>query len=292
MSQSSSAWSVYCNGAVYLNNVGCALLEQGAYDDAMDTFRDAVAIIKTVCVAADSSQSSNSQSKTIQDINSSLRLPDCIVSANQRLAFPNRCQVVSQELPLCFDAPTPAMGFLALEDYRYFEFDTHLFHHPHHTLVCPIRMEDSSTADSDLVSGIMLYNLALSYTCVAKCQTIVANRNQLNQAAARLFELADAILQRCISTVSSADSSMSDCSDDDNDDDIDDGQLMHQYLAFINIAVLHGLLQLMVSTTDLLQQENAFEQVLDRLCILHHTAFNVSETEDLFSTEYLPAPAA
>jgi len=287
MSSSSSAcWSPYRNGAVYLNNVGCALLEQGAYENAMDTFRDAVSIIKTICVASTSSTNEvqDPQTKALQQqhIATSMRLPERMQRANQRLAFPQRCQAVAQEQPpLCYDAPTPPVGFLALEDYRYFEFDAHLFQHPYHTLLCPIRMEDSSTINSDLDSGTMLYNLALSYTCLAKCQTLSANREQLNQAAARLYQLADSILQHCVAGLT--DDKMS-----DNNDDVH----MQQYVASVNIAVLHSVLQLMVVTTEYQHQEDAFEQVLDRLYILQHTAYTLNAMEDWFCVGHLPAAAA
>lgn len=288
-SSSPASWSHYRNGAVYLNNVGCALLEQGAYENAMDTFRDAVSIIKTVCVASTTMEEENSQTKAPlqQSIASSLRLPERMQRANQRLAFPQRCQVVAQEPPLCFDAPPPAMGFLALEDYRYFEFEAHLFQHPYHTLLCPIRMEDSTAINSDLDSGTMLYNLALSYTCLAKCQALSANRDQLNQAAARLYKLADSILQHCVAA--SKDDMMCDsCAASDNNED----QYMQQYVASVNIAVLHSLLQLMVATTEYLQQEDAFEQVLDRLYVLQHTAYTLNDMKDWCCVEHLPAAAA
>lgn len=275
-----NSWNLDRNRAVYLNNVGCALLEQEAFENAMDTFRDAVAIMKTVCVASTCAEA-EMHSKKVQNIRDNPRLPDCIQRANQRLAFPQRCKITEQGLSMQYDAPSPVVGFLDFEDYRYFEFDTHLFQHPHHILLCPIYIEDSTKENSDLDSGTMLHNLALSYTCLAKCQTVAANRDKLNQAAARLFELADSILQRCTSSPSCTGN---DCSDDD--------QLMQQRIAIVNIAVLHSLLQLMVSTTEFLQEENEFEQVLGRLCILQHTAFTLNETEDLFCAKFLPAPAA
>ena len=267
-----NSWKLDRDEAIYLNNVGCALLEQGAFENAMDTFRDAVAVMKTVC-AASTHDEVVFHSKALQDI-----LPDCIQKANQRLAFPQRCQIAP---PMLNDTPSPVVGILHLEDYRYFDFDTHMFQNPHHTLLCPIYIEDSSEAYSDIDSGTVLYNLALSYVCLAKCQTIAANRDHLNQAAARLYELADSILLLYSTGFSSTGS---DCSNDD--------QLIQQHLAFVNIAVLHGMLQLMVSTTEFMQKEDEFEQALNRVCILQHTVFTLDETEDLLCTKHLPAPAA
>ena len=271
-----NSWNLDRDKAIYLNNVGCALLEQGAFENAMDTFRDAVAIMKTVCMASTQDEV-DLQSKMLQNIHDNPRLSDCIQRANQRLAVPQRCQIVPSML---HDATLPVVVFLHLEDYEYFEFDAHIFLNPHHTLLCPIYIEDSTTSDID--SGTMLYNLAISYTCLAKCQPITANRAHLNQAAVRLFELTDSILQRCASSISST-----------GNDGSNDDQCMQQHVASVNIAVLHGLLQLMVSTTEFLQVEDDFEQVLDRLCTLQHTAFISSETDDyLFCTRHLPAPAA
>ena len=263
--------------AIYLNNVGCALLEQGAFENAADTFQDALAIMKTVCMPSTHDEV-DLHSKSLQNIHDSPKLPDCIERAKQRLAFPQRCHIVA---PMLQGAPSPGVGFLHLEDYRYFEFDTHIIRNPHHTWLCPIYIEDSTEVNPDNESGTMLYNLSLSYTCLAKCQTIAANRNHLNQAAARLYVLADSILQNWSSGCTST-------GDDCNNDD----PFMQQHSALVNIAVLHGLLQLMVSTTEVLQEEAEFEQVLDRVRSLQRSAFTLNETEDLFCAKHLPAPAA
>ena len=271
------SWNLDRDEAIYLNNVGCALLEQGAFENAMDTFNDAVAIMKTVCTASTHDEVVI-HSKALENIQDNSRLPDCIQKAGQRLAFPQRCQIA---LPMHNDTPSPVVGILHLEDYIYFDLVTHMFQNPHHTLLCPIYIEDSSEAYSDIDSGTVLYNLALSYVCLAKCQTIAANRDHLNQAAARLYELADSILLLYSTGFSSTGS---DCSNDD--------QLIQQHLAFVNIAVLHGMLQLMVSTTESMQNEAKFEQVLNRACILQNTVFTLDETEDLLYAKHLPAPAA
>jgi len=183
-------------GSVYLNNVGCALLEQGAFEDALKTFRDAVSVMKTVCTSAIEAPKFGSSSLMVN-------LPQLIHQANQRLAFPQPCRVDDVAPPEQVYASTPTFGVIALEDYRTFEFDTHFLQHSNCTLLCPIRLgiiEDplSTTRDPDLDSATMLFNLGSSYACLAKCQPLPSHRRkQLQEGAARMFKLSDSVLQHC-----------------------------------------------------------------------------------------------
>lgn len=260
-------------GAIYLNNVGCSLLELGAFQDALETFRDSVAVMKTVCTSAGPPTTT-----AVQD--ASPNLLQCIQRADQRLAFP---QPLKTHQPQHF-------GLLMLEDYHKFEFDTHLLHHPHHTLICPVRVNDVPQIDPDLDSATMLFNLGLSYACVAKCQTVSSHRDELKAAAARVFDLADSILHHTHNQA---------CNDKAcNRPTFDDERL--RLIAMVNIAVLHSLLQVMVTSSidnsvSFVLEENDNDichHVLNRLYCLQHTVY-LNELEELCPMMgHLPAAAA
>jgi len=272
----------YYRGAVYLNNTGVALLEQGAYEQALETLRDAVFVTKTLCAS-----SCPASGLLPTDIIDRMDLSGRIQQANQRIAFPKPCRPVT---------PT-AFGLLTLEDYRQFEFDAHLYHHSNHSLFCPVRMDDSSTLDDlDFDSAIMLYNLGLAYACLARCQSESNHRDQLYRAAGRLFTLADSIIHQC--QTESTSKLMSDC-DCAYDYDVDHHRL--EYMTSVNIAVLHSLLQVMVATatndddpSSQQQDDVVFQQQLDRLYMLQHAIlFDLNTTQEWWcSSQYLPAAAA
>lgn len=69
-------------GAIYLNNVGCALLEQGAFEDALETFRNAAHFQKALCLHCEAKSLPAAQA-----------LLNAIQQANDHLASPQHTQI-------------------------------------------------------------------------------------------------------------------------------------------------------------------------------------------------------
>jgi len=251
--------------AINLNNIGCALLEQGAYLDAMATFHDAVFVMKVICTTA----TTNSLPHAF--------LNECIDRANQRLANPQVCSVASpppQHDP--YDsALSPVFELLTPDDYRHFQFATRILQEPKLILFCSARIEDCSYySDSYLDLANMLYNLEVSYVCSTKFQTAVSNRDQIAAGAASMLNLADSILQLCRSLVATSSNSRSSHANGDSHVGGDEPQRQQQqHKLTLNIAVLHSLLQLLVnapksSQLDPSLQDDVCVEMLDQLYFL------------------------
>jgi len=74
------------NAAIYLNHLGCGLLRQGAFEDAVETFNDAVFIMKNgVCPFIDENISNNCLQAPSLQVHS---IRERILRADQRMAFP------------------------------------------------------------------------------------------------------------------------------------------------------------------------------------------------------------
>ena len=253
--------------AINLNNIGCALLEQGAYLDAMATFHDAVFVMKVICTTTATTATTNSLPHAF--------LNECIDRANQRLANPQVSSVAfppSQHDPYG-NALSPVFELLTPDDYRHFQFATRILQEPKLILFCPARIEDCSYySDSYLDLANMLYNLEVSSVCSTKYQSAVSNRDQIAAGAASMLNLADSILQLCQSLVASSSSRSSHANGSSHvvGDEQRRQQQQQQHKLTLNIAVLHSLLQLLVnapkgSQIDPSLQDDVCVQMLDQL---------------------------
>lgn len=189
--------------AAFLNNVGCALLERCAFEDALSTFSDALFLAKQDRVCATTDPSSEKPFANPSDCSC---LQEKIQSANQRIASPNvcscnSCSSTSKALPV-HDTETKAPPFppvLKLEDYCQFDVEDILLQaSATFPMIFPVRIEEQYLAiySQDLFAGILVFNLGLSYACLAECNSHDCKIKQNFQVrATRMFQLADIALQ-------------------------------------------------------------------------------------------------
>ena len=235
-----STVTTFRNGAINLNNIGCALLEHGAFDAALETLQDAVYIMKNgVCRS----------SHSVDNLDLAAR----IQRANQRIAFPRPCKVVLRHRQI-----TP-FTILPIEEYRSFGFEAINFH-ADQFIMCPVRMDDGSFGytehDNDLECGILLLNLGLAYVCLSKCHS-GGDRSHLQDVSCRMFQMADSILY----------SSQKNTCEDGMDSDY------WERLACVNMVCLHCLMQVLIDreSVDCNMRDDAIEAVFGRLYHLQHT---------------------
>lgn len=251
-------------GATLLNNIGCSLLEHGAYADALQTFHDAVLFMSKAC-------SANGE-QPFDGPRSSTKLGEHLQAANQRLRSPRPCQVLRVQSGLGYDAATPPFSFLDLEDYRYFKIDERTFHHPYHTFVSPVRVERHSCSctgrrfDYFLESAVMIYNHGLSYSCLSKCQGDTQVQRCLGDVATRLFSMANSILQHCQNSGDQA--HKEDC------DRFDDHE---EHIVLVRLAVLHSWYQLFVQRehNNVMADHRTGNQILDCFVGLQETMWGL-----------------
>lgn len=226
--------------SVTLNNVACSLLEQGAFQDAMETLNDAVFILKTIC-ASEKSGASIQHDHVVT-------LPEKIENAYERQKSPRLCHVISSEPPLHHDTSTPPFTILTIEDYHFFEFTSRTLYHPWHTFLCPVRVSEKSCCSMNAMNGYvfsrdldcasMIYNLSLTYMCLSKCQTTQQDQKDLEITSIKLFELSDTILKNYQDAEGS-------CKGDQHGCDCHLNEEYTHRVASIHIAVLHSLVQLL-----------------------------------------------
>lgn len=294
---SSAADTSMYRGVVYLNNIGCVLLEQGAYQQAMDTMRDAIFVMKTtVCHKTDKNKNPAVNDVPVDptDVNLEHRMQQ----AAQRMAFPLRVAVqhATKEqlisLASCHGAPSEEIATISLTDYNQLEIeDMMMFHPDEQMLICPVRIEDDQERvqrNQDLDSATMVLNLGLSHACLARCHTDASTREQLQDAAISIFRLADSILtqqnghQDCQRTLAA--------------------HFDANRVASVHMAVLHSLLQVRLDQQqqscclddeddDMILDDDC-EEVLDRLYYLQNSLM-MNDQFDLLQLEGLfPAAAA
>ena len=253
-----------CKEAIFLNNAGCSLLEQGAFEDALATFRDAV------------------RTASITD-SRNLNVAEIVAQAKERLISTQSYQahVIQQ-----FDGPTPPFSILNLEDYRDFEFDEHTLVLPYHSLVCPVYLDQHhcgcsccTGSYSHLESAVMTYNFGLSYACLSKCQANAETQHTLQCVALRLFDMSDAVLRICHEHGDR--SHKEDCK-----------QFDHQCgrILFVRIAVLHSWYQLLGQSerdVDIISGHHVLVSLLDLQATIRR-----SEQGNVFAPVQASAAAA
>ena len=159
----------------------------------MKTFSDAMLVMKRG-VTPFSPKHSFGNSAPADEVVPALDLENRIKRADQRMAFPQACMTPT--------STHDVFEILELADYPDIDLDYLLCKQDHH-LICPIRIEtdlaSSPTVDNEeLTSGIMLFNLGLSYSCLAKCDPESPSCQELRAAATRIFQLADCIVHHML----------------------------------------------------------------------------------------------
>jgi len=257
-------------GAICLNDLGCELLSMGAFQDAIDTFNDAVSIMKA-------NFSTDGPLLTAS-------LPALIQKANDRLTSPQLSEVLAMRSYV--EASTPPFSLLTLEDYLDFELDEHTLRHQFHSFICPITIGHKKCSchdiklDSDLDSAIMLYNLGLAYVCFSKCQQPGKDRESLQGAATRLLELSVAIVQR-FHTSDHESVHKKDCHQDES---------FAKHITLISVAILHAMYQHMAQAYSL--DPETSDNLLERLYYLHDMVCIEEHANEMYPSESLPAAAA
>jgi hypothetical protein len=293
MTQTAADHYMY-KGVVSLNNIGCVLLEQGAYQQAMDTIRDAIVVMKTI-VPTRKGENRNSPVASGHPT-TNLNLEGRLNKATQRMAFPQPMVARSMQqqrstAAIRHDAPPP-IATITLADYCQLEIDDVLMLHPdEQMLMCPIRIEDESehhgTLNQDLDSAILLFNLGLSHSCLARCQADESVREQLQDAAIHIFGLADSILVQLSSQQSM------ECNTLTAHHDV-------KRVTCTNMAVLHSLLQVRmeqqqhcyVDDEDDMELDDDCADVIDRLYYLQNCVFMNEQLAPLQLERCFPAAAA
>ena len=230
------------NGAKYLNNLGCALLEHGAFDAALETFQDAVYIMKNGVWGSSTRLSAGD-----------LDLATRIQQANQRMACPRPCKVVLKSRKV---AP---FAIFSIEDYVSFQFETINFH-ADQFIMCPVRIEDDTLEyperSTELESGILLLNLGLAYACLSKCHS-GSDRVHLQDVSCRVLQMADSILYNTQTNT---------CDDEMNSE-------RWSRTVFVNMACLHSLMQILIDRQgdDESMGDDSIDAALERLHFLQQT---------------------
>jgi len=195
--------SPYSLHAVYLNNVGCALLKRCAFEDAARTFSDALFLANQSRVCSTAYPSGKAFASHPEG---ACHLQEKLQKANQCIASPNICSCKSCSISSAKSLPIPdtktkappSSTILKLEDYYQIDVDEILLQPSVMSpMVCPVHIEEQELAicSQDLSSGIMMLNLGLSYTCLSKCNIHGPEiMQQFRAGATRMLQLADSLL--------------------------------------------------------------------------------------------------
>ena len=246
--------------SAYLNNVGCALMKQGSFQDAMKTFSDAVFVMKHgVCsyLSTTPSAAEAAAEAAVVDV-PCLDLQEKMKRSDQRIAFH---QASSRSDKSYFTVNTESFKFIELEDHLQIKIDDLLCQEeeekPAVVLLCPIRIDadltnSTSGGSMELISGTMLYNLGLSHLCLAKVDPTLGAPPQEHRGAATCFlQLANCILHRLISA--------------NPQDPINQDYELGKLTAMTNIAVIHSLYQVMVNSLG--SDEGMYTAVHGDVCL-------------------------
>jgi hypothetical protein len=272
------------HAAVYLNNVGCVLIERGAYHEALDSVRDAVLVMKaavtphssTTCATLDIQSLTTKAAQRMASLTAKEPLFNDVVAANNA-----RSSIAVTRVNLS------DFGHLEIEDMITINLEEEM-------VVCPVRIhseeqpgECPSDAKRDVDSAIMLHNLGLVNAYLARqyaaCPDAQAAslRRQLNEAALQMLRFADAMLSQQLEASSA-------CHAPD--------PYETTRTAKIHMAVLHGLLQIRVSQqvsehSDVYMDDDC-DDLLHRWYFLQDYSFMMEQSALFPSPELFPAPAA
>jgi tetratricopeptide (TPR) repeat protein len=169
----SQSFSDY-RGAVALNNMGVYLLERGAYRSALETLKDAIAVMKTVFPAQN------------YDHNTAWRaeISDKLKAAHKRIAKP---EVVQCSMPLEVNS---------FDDDEFDVMKDSLRYGPSASMFFPVRVAisdmDIESRNIDVESAMLLYNFGIAHLCMSR--VAIKASHKLQEGALRLFDLSRSIL--------------------------------------------------------------------------------------------------
>jgi tetratricopeptide (TPR) repeat protein len=185
-------------GLVALNNLGVTLLEQGQYEEAKETFGDAISVLKSALRIIELAEDGEDVSLPYGAGDADLKIQRAVLRS---LSKDNRKGIkhlagstifaVCQSVQGAASAPVPNLQH-ASENMP--------------NIVFPIRMEVDgyleacfSGSEVDFESAILLHNLGISYLCIGRLSPEGANNNYI-KTAAHLHRLAQTLLQRLTAT--------------------------------------------------------------------------------------------
>jgi hypothetical protein len=183
--------------AVHLNNTGVALLQRRCYSQAIETLRDAVAIMKIVCARSEGLQAPVFlQGKEC----SGADIPINLHEAAQRMANP---QASTVEVPvkvslqaLSDDSGLQALleGLTAISPLQDVQMGSLALtsNVAHFLRIEPADFEIPSEKDAVIVSSVIIYNFGMAYRCISSFST--ACKGKLNDGVFHMFHLGYSIL--------------------------------------------------------------------------------------------------
>jgi signal transduction histidine kinase len=246
--------------AVALNNTGVSLLLRGFCRDAMETFKDAIQIMKRV-VAQGIEEGSSSSDGLISDLD----IDRALRRKSQRCAYYNMPETVGKfsemtNWPVLYeissqDAPTRVYGALALRNtvgssYAAFPIK-----------IDPIDSSSSSSDDIAFQTGAMLYNLGVAHVCMAAVGAWDRDarfQEQMQAKARRTFQRATSLLSKL---------------------DSDTRVPLSGRSLLLRMILMHGLLDLSIFL-NLTVEYNEYAQAIQyllRLTEIHHHLLPISE---------------
>jgi hypothetical protein len=183
-------------GLIYLNNAACLLLENGAYEEAMDTISDAIGVMKNIV------NTSHSQIKSkYQEIDLDTRLKQAasrMASPHQRIFCDARSQHTKSDSSVMHCSSSNVVT-ISLSDYRMCEIEDMIMIAPsEQILICPIRIDidDDLSSNSDMLAAILLYNLGVTYSAKARssyCESL-SEQHHLQDVAIKIFLVVNSVL--------------------------------------------------------------------------------------------------
>jgi hypothetical protein len=175
--------------AIALNNMGVSLLERDCYEQAMETFQDAVCVMKEISTSSSRQQEEPRKRPTISAsiLDAKLQKASCNLSRtsfeahNSKINF---CVLTEEESAAVIGA---ALG-------------QELSSASSSTTTFLVRMEgklDQGCASHlDIASSIILYNYGSAYKCLATIAETAYCAKQFCQGAFQLFRLSHLLLEK------------------------------------------------------------------------------------------------
>ena len=155
--------------AVALNNMGVALLERGAYCQAMKTLKDSILVMKGIL-------RTSSKCTVGDDIQTKIDM------ATKRLMSP---QPVPSTLPVTILSHDGSLLYSSMKSVlTQGDFCAVLVR------IEPLDLRSPEHQDTDLESAIILYNFAIAHICMAKHSDSTTDVKQFREGSLKLLEMA------------------------------------------------------------------------------------------------------
>lgn len=234
-----SSCALYRN-ALYLNNAGVSMLSRGAYNDAVDTFKDGLALMEKVI---------NPENQVVDDEAFHFpRVQACVEKATKRLARSSNPLRPAWHVPLKNISLDGSVDPTAMKV---------IFREQQGALAMPIRVDDVQTEGDfdrmhEVVPAIMLMNYALAHLCLSRPSQI----GGLPECALKLLDMA-------LSVLGIGDKLM-----DDSWDRISEGHL------FVGMVILSNICHLHMDAPD---RPTELSLSIEELEILRHAASEISQ---------------